>query len=93
MNISLNEVTGPGTFPLSGTVRIMNASATTNTLTNSWSSAGAGSSGSVTVTSITATRMRGTFTATLGPTPGSSTPGPLTVTDGSFDIGLGAPPQ
>lgn len=91
MTIAVNEVTGPGTFVLSGTARSMSVSATTNTLSNTWNSAGTGGSGSVTVTSITATRMRGAFTATLGPTLGSTTTGTLAVASGSFDIGLGAP--
>lgn len=92
LNISLNEVTGPGTFPL-GTARTISVSNSTLTQSNSWHSSGAGSSGSVTITSITATRMRGTFTATLGPTPGTQTSGTLAITSGSFDIGLGAPPE
>jgi hypothetical protein len=90
-SISLNEVTGPGTFALGG-ARVMSVAASTNTSSNSWHSSASGSSGSVTITSLTTTRMRGTFTATLGPTPGTTTAGTIVITNGSFDIGLGAPP-
>jgi hypothetical protein len=92
LSISLNEVTGPGTFALGG-ASVMGASATTNTSSNSWHSSAGGSSGSVTITSLTATRMRGTFTATLGPTPGTTTTETLAITNGAFDIGLGPPPE
>jgi hypothetical protein len=92
INISLNEVTGPGSYPVGTSGRVLSANGQTQTLNNSWSSSGPGSSGSVVITSLTTTRMRGTFSATIGPTPGSSTTGTLAVTNGSFDIGLGASP-
>lgn len=44
--------------------------------------------GSIVITRLTATRVRGTFTATLAPGSGSGAPGPLAVTGGEFDIGL-----
>ena len=46
--------------------------------------------GTITITSLTKTRAKGTFSATLSPQPGTAavTIGPLTITNGSFDIGL-----
>lgn len=91
VSITLTGVTGPGTYALgnTGTVtRQLAVSNVTNPLTNMWSSIGAGASGSVIITSMTATRVRGTFSATLVPTPGSSTTGNLVVTNGAFDVGL-----
>ena len=89
--ISLTGVTGPGTYVLtnSGAVtRQMQVNNVVNPLSNIWSSLGAGGSGSVTITSMTATRIKGTFSGILGPTPGTSTVGTLTVANGTFDIGL-----
>jgi hypothetical protein len=43
--------------------------------------------GTVTITSVTATRLRGTFSATLQPQAGSSQTQPLTITGGTFDVG------
>ena len=48
---------------------------------------GAGTTGSVVVTSLTATRVKGTFTATLGPQANTGAAAPLTVS-GDFDVGL-----
>jgi hypothetical protein len=90
--ISLDDVTGPGTYSMGGGRHAMHVNGTTNVLSNSWSSAGSGSSGSVTITSLSATRMRGSFSATLGPAPGSNTVGAITLSEGTFDIGLPAPP-
>ncbi len=89
LTISLTDVSAPGTYALSGTAptRTMGVTGVTSPLTSTWSSNGAGGSGSVTVTSITATRIKGTFAATLGPAPGTSTPGTLAITSGAFDIG------
>jgi hypothetical protein len=89
LTISLTDVAAPGTYALSSAAptRTLGVSRVTSPLTSTWSSNGAGGSGSVTVTSITATRIKGTFTATLGPAPGTSTPGTLTITNGVFDIG------
>ncbi len=89
LSFTLSGMTGPGTYAL-GTgqpTRTMGVSGVTSPLTTAWSSSGAGASGSVSVTSITATRIKGTFSATLGPAPGTSTTGTLTVTNGVFDIG------
>jgi len=88
---SLSGVTGPGTYALGNTstvTRQMQFSFVANVQANSWSSIGPGSSGSVIITSLTATRIKGTFSGVLGPTPGFSSAGVATITNGVFDIGL-----
>jgi hypothetical protein len=47
-----------------------------------------GDVGSVTFTSLTKTRVKGTFSATLRPQPGTAATGTLTITNASFDIGM-----
>lgn len=91
LTINLNGVTGPGTFSLgsSGAVGITN---NTDPLTHIWSTTGAGGSGTVTITSITDTRIQGTFSATLGPAPGTQTTGTVTITNGTFDVSRPTPP-
>lgn len=51
-----------------------------------WGGAAA-DAGMVTITSLTDARVRGTFSATLRPVPGSSQTQPLVLTSGTFDIG------
>jgi hypothetical protein len=91
IGISMSGVTGPGTFTLGtapgGATRTLTVSSVSNPTANSWSSSGTGGGGTVTVTSITATRLKGTFSGTLGPAPGTTTTGTVTVTNGVFDIG------
>ena len=84
VQITLGGVTSPGTFQLGGAsvnqVHVTIAS-------TAYNSASSGSSGSVVVTSVDANRLKGTFSGTFGSGGGS----PLTVTNGTFDIGLGSP--
>jgi len=89
LTISLTGVTTPGTYPLTSSPanRSISVSNNVNTFSNIWSSSGQGGSGSVTITAITASRIQGTFTATLAPAPGTSTTGTLTVANGVFDMG------
>ena len=92
VSLTLSGFTGPGLYALasnpSRTITVINAA---NFQSNSWSSLGAGSSGSVVVASMTSARMQGTFSATLGPAPGTSTSGSIQI-NGQFDIGLLTPP-
>jgi hypothetical protein len=44
--------------------------------------------GTLVVTSLTKTRAKGTFSATLSPQLGTAATGQLTITNGTFDIGL-----
>lgn len=88
VTLTLAGVQTPGTYALSPSEsRTLGVSGSTDPLHATWTSSGAGGGGSVTVTSITATRIKGTFNATLAPAPGTSTPGTLSVTNGVFDIG------
>jgi hypothetical protein len=87
LGISISGITGPGTyaFGANGALTVGN---TVATLSHTWSTLGAGGGGTLTITSITSTRVKGSFSATLGPAPGLQTTGTLTVTDGTFDVGL-----
>lgn len=90
--ISLAGITAnaTGTFALSNgsPPRTISMSVLNGTqLQGTYSSGLAGGSGSVTITSFTATRIKGTFTATLPP--GPNTTGTMTITNGSFDLGRG----
>ena len=91
VSITLSGVTGPGTYALgnTGTVtRQIGVTNVANPLSGMWTSIGSGASGSVVITTMTATRIKGTFTATLVPAAGSTTAGNLAVTNGTFDVGL-----
>lgn len=81
VNVTLTGVTGPGTYALGPG----KSSITVSMGSSAYSSSLSGSSGSVVVTSLDANRLKGTFSATLGSGGGS----PLTVSGGTFDIGLG----
>jgi hypothetical protein len=82
IGFSLAGVSAVGTYPLTST-RVIQVTGTTTPAT-SWGLA-AGSTGSVTVTTLTATRIAGTFNASLAPSPGTT--GTLTITNGTFDLG------
>jgi len=47
-----------------------------------------GDVGTVTFTTLTKTRVKGTFSATLSPQPGTAAVGLLTIANGTFDIGM-----
>lgn len=81
VNVILNGVTGPGTYPLAPGM----SSISVTIGSTAHSSSLTGSSGSVVVSSVDANRLKGTFTGTLASGGASS----LSVTNGTFDIGLG----
>lgn len=84
--IDLQDISAPGTYRLGEDTPGRFISVTTSAVpAQQWTSTGAGSSGSVTVTSVTASRVVGTFAATLSPATGAT--GTLSATNGSFDIG------
>ena len=86
-------MTGPGTYPLGAIARVMTGTLQVSpTVTNIWTTSATGGTGSVTITSITNTRLRGTFTATLVPLSGTNTTGTVAIANGTFDMGLQAPP-
>jgi hypothetical protein len=94
LTITLLSVTAPGTYTLPGTSGT-NSIAMTGDGSDPgvccWGSAFSGG-GTVVVSAITATRIRGTFTATLKPAPGAQATGTVEATQGVFDIGYVALP-
>ena len=90
VTISLSGVTAVGTYPIdtqtAAAGRYIVVSRTGVSPVATWGT-GAGTTGSVVVTSLTSTRVKGTFTATLGPQANSGASAPLSVT-GDFDVGL-----
>lgn len=87
ITISVANMTGPGTYALSSTqpVRSIGVSGANGNLTAAWLSTLSGGGGTVTVTSVTATRIAGSFNATLIPSSAGAT-GNLSVS-GEFDLG------
>lgn len=82
--IGVANMTAPGTYTLSATAPVRTIQVGDG-LGMVWTSATTGGSGSVIVTSVTATRIMGTFTATvIGVAGGAS--GPLSVS-GTFNLG------
>ncbi|HET9037729.1 MAG TPA: hypothetical protein VFN45_16065 [Myxococcaceae bacterium] len=93
LSITLGEVSAPGTYALDnmgGAARLMNAGRNGGDANHCcWGGGHTGADvGSVTITSLTADRVKGTFTATLQPVPGKPASTVLSVTSGSFDVGL-----
>ena len=87
LSISLGNMTAPGTYTLSATPsRTINVSGAPSIPLAAWMSELTGGSGSVVITSVTATRIMGTFTATLIPVPASGAVGNLAVS-GTFNLG------
>lgn len=81
VNVILTGVTGPGTYTLGPAMSQLSVTVGGSNYSSSLS----GSSGSVVVTSVDTNRLKGTFTATLASGGGAA----LSVTGGTFDIGLG----
>ena len=48
----------------------------------------AGDAGTITFTTVTKTRTKGTFSITLSPQPGTAARGQLTISGGTFDLGM-----
>jgi hypothetical protein len=85
-------INGPGVYNLgAGTAAngfnstTMNASLTNGSSIQAWNSSDAASTGAVTVTSYSPTRVRGSFTANLGP--GLGTTARISIS-GTFDLGI-----
>jgi len=90
VTISLSGVTAAGTYDITtqsaATGRYIVVTRSGVSPVPSWGT-GNGTSGSIVVTSLTSTRVKGTFTATLGPQANSGASTPLSVS-GDFDVGL-----
>ncbi len=85
---SATLVLGPielGTLALSNTVPLRRLTVTQPGTAGGWGGT-AGDQGSMTVTQASNGRLVGTFSATLAPTPATSTLTPLTITNGTFDV-------
>lgn len=86
ITLGVANMTGPGTYALSANtpVRTIGVSGMPGNLLASWTSQ-VGGSGTVTITTMSATRVIGSFSATLTPISGGAT-GNMTVS-GNFDMG------
>jgi len=89
INISLANMTGAATYILSAATpaRSIQVTGSGTSQTATWYSQGQGGTGTVTITSATASRIVGSFSATLVPLAGGAA-GLLTVS-GTFDFGRG----
>jgi hypothetical protein len=84
LQVYITTFAGAGTYALSTTAPARTIQAAAGTA--AWGIGGV-TSGTIEVTSATATRVAGTFTATLDATGGTTATGPIAVS-GSFDVGM-----
>jgi hypothetical protein len=93
ISLVLEGVTAPGTFTLSSMspgVRSISAGRNGGTAEFCcWQSANVGSTGTITITEITATRIKGSFSATLKPTSGKAATADIVIENGLFDVAVG----
>lgn len=95
LGVAMTNFPGTGTYGITGApgsaaVSMLGPYTNPNGAVNCcWSSLPAGT-GTFTVTSLTATRMQGTLTGTLQPTPSTAATAPIDV-NVTFDIGLPSP--
>ncbi|MES2305223.1 MAG: DUF6252 family protein [Gemmatimonadota bacterium] len=87
INMLISGYAGVGTYTLGTGVQRTMTVFLSGTV-QSWGAIGSQSTGTVTVTSATASRIKGSYTASLAP--GANTTGALTLT-GNFDVGLQSP--
>ena len=89
ITIGASPISGPGTytFDLGGTPSVYGGVANSKT---GWSTPQAAASGTLKITTLSGSRMVGTFSFTADYSSGDATgaPGPVSVTNGSFDIAL-----
>ena len=92
LSILLSGVTGPGTYAISHTSPVRSVGAGRNGGDANHCCWGGGGSaldvGTITITSFTTSRVKGTLTATLQPSPGTAATAPLVITNGVFDVGI-----
>jgi hypothetical protein len=92
LRVLLSGVTGPGTYSISHTSPVRSVGAGRNGGDADHCCWGGGGSpldaGTITITSLTASRVKGTLTATLQPSPGTAATAPLVITDAAFDVGI-----
>lgn len=89
LSLMLVGVTAPGTYAISNTGPQRFISAGRNgTPECCWGQNGNGETGTINITSLSPARIKGTFSATLRPSPGKPATAPLMITDGVFDVGV-----
>lgn len=91
LSILLQGVTTTGTWAISddSPLRIVTAGHNGGDADHCcWGLNAGGDVGTITVTSLTADRVQGTFSAVLQPHPDKPATTPLTVTEGTFDVGI-----
>lgn len=86
ITITVNNVSGVGTYSLTAAGNTATYVETTGSTSQSWLTAITQGSGSVVLTTATATRVVGTFTFTAPANTISGATGTKTVTGGSFDL-------
>ena len=89
---AVSGITGPGSYALGPgsaangfNATTMNASLTNGTAIQAWNSSDAASTGTVTISTFGPSRIKGSFTANLGP--GIGTSARIAIT-GTFDLGM-----
>jgi hypothetical protein len=89
LSLHLAGVTAPGTYALDGRdpVRSIVVNNGDDPRWCCWGGLPTGDAGTITITAVTP-RLRGTFSATLQPQRGVPAQEPLTIADGSFDVGI-----
>ncbi len=94
ITIAVQDVAGPGTYALSSVapLRLAEVYGPGGPLDTSedccWTSALGGATGSVTIDTWTGTRATGSFSFTLPAKSGTVATGPITVSAGTFDVGI-----
>lgn len=98
LNVTISGITSPGTYPIAFSPYCL---VTWSELGSGHSWGGSGTivgstyvsndSGTVVVTSLTSTRVRGTFSGKLAPSPSNAATGFRYILNGEFDCGLPAP--
>jgi hypothetical protein len=91
LSLMLVGVTAPGSYDLSSANPLRRITAGKNGGDAShccWGGNAPGDTGNITITSLTPQRVKGTFSGTLQAQPGKPATAPLTITGGTFDIGI-----
>ena len=93
LSVAVTGFTGPGTYtvgsaPGDAVVTMIGPVSNPFGSVNCCWGGGGGNTGTLTVTALSATRLQGTLSASLPPTPATSASGTLTVSGVTFDIGI-----
>lgn len=93
LSVGVTGFTGPGTYtvgsaPGDAVVTMIGPVSNPFGTVNCCWGGGGGTTGTLTITGQSATRLQGTLSATLPPTPGTAAASTLTVSGVTFDIGI-----